>query len=327
MEVSTLSKALAAVARCRGDIAGAFRMSLARWGEGSPATLLLRAAITTGALGDDHAFAAMIAGVPTQSIIAAIDRISPWRRAAPNVPVLCESAPPQASWRNEGQVIAVSSADFETVRVNADKSIAGILVFTVEAGRELGDAFMGQLSNDAGGAINYAESDALLNPANDGTGTAPASLTHDAIKVQSTGSTAEAIRNDLATLLAQFGGDMSRAVWAVSSRTATQLALHGAALGSADVNVTGGFLAGLPLCAARGVPDSVLALIDPSGIVLFDGGAQFATSEQSMLTMPDGSVRSLWDENLGALRFIRVLDWQAGRAGCVAAITGIQWAT
>jgi hypothetical protein len=211
------------------------------------------------------------------------------------------------------------------VRLQGRTSIGGIIVYTREAGEELGDVFMRQLGNDSGAAINYAEGDALLNPANDGTGTAPASLTHDAVTVASSGTTAEAIRADLAALLSRFGGDQARSCWACSTATAVRLALLGDALGSADINVTGGYLGGLPLAAARGVPDNVLALIDASGVVLLDGGAQFAASGETMLEMADGSLIDLWSANMGALRFVRVLDWKAGRPGCVAAVTGIDW--
>ncbi|MGF6814011.1 hypothetical protein OKW33_000817 [Paraburkholderia atlantica] len=322
---SELATALAALSRCKGNTHGAYHMALAHWGEAAEVTAILRNAITTGSIGDDHAFADLIAAVPTQSIITAIDRVSPFRRAAPNVPVLVSLAPPTASWRHEAQPVAVTSGAFSTVRLGGDRSIAGILVYTVEAGRELGNTFVQQLGADVGAAVNYAESSALLDVANDGTGTAPAALTHNAITIPSRGTTADDLRNDLATLLSQFGGDLARSCWACSTTTATHLALHATALGNADVNVTGGYLGGLPLCCARGVPDSVLALIDASGVVVFDGGAQFSAAEQTTLSMPDGSTIDLWSANLAAMRFIRILDWEAGRPGCVAAITSIDW--
>ncbi|EEA04214.1 hypothetical protein BH160DRAFT_0387 [Burkholderia sp. H160] len=325
MKVTALAQALAAVTRCKGNIHGAYHMAHSRWGEGADATMILRTAITTGVIGDATAFGDLIAGVPSRSIINAIAAVSPWRRAAPGVPVLCETEPPAASWRNEAQPIAVTSTSFETVRLRGSTSVGGILIYTVEAGRELGDTFMRQLGNDAGEAINYAESSALFDPANDGSGTAPTSLTHDAVTVQSSGTSADAIRNDLASLLSQFRGDLARSCWACSTRTAVRLAFYGDALGSADVTIQGGALGGLPLCAARGVPDSILALTDTSGVVMFDGGAEFSASEQATLTMPDGSNVDLWAANMGALRFTRVLDWAIGRPGCVAAVVNIDW--
>jgi hypothetical protein len=178
-------------------------------------------------------------------------------------------------------------------------------------------------------AINYAESSALLDPANDGSGSAPASLTHDAVTVASSGADADAIRADLAALLSQYGGDLSRSVWAVSAATAVRLSLLGGSLGDSDVNVTGGFFAGLPLCAARGVPDNQLVLLDPSGIVLFDDGVRFDTSGETTLNTKnaggDDEVVTLWAANLGALKFVRVLDWQAARPDCVAVLAGIPW--
>lgn len=322
--ISTLALALAAVARCKGDLANAYEIDALK--PHPKAATLLRAAIATGTLAPDASmFGDFITAAPSVSIIAAIDRISPFRRTKPGTAVLVDLTPPTASWRAEGAPIVVTGATFTTVRLAGDKSIAGISLYTIEAGRELGDTFVRQLGDDMASSINNAESSALLDPQNDGTGTAPAAITHDAITIPSSGADADSIRADLAELLSQYGGDLSRSVWAVSAATAVRFALLGDALGDADVNVTGGFLAGLPLVSARGVLDDQVTLLDPSGIVVFDDGVRFDTSTQTILDTGAGVMVSLFDENLGATRFMRALDWQVARPDSVATLTGIAW--
>ncbi|WP_245933071.1 hypothetical protein [Caballeronia novacaledonica] len=232
---------------------------------------------------------------------------------------------PAAAWRVETQPIAVTNWNFTTVRLTGDKSIAGIVVTSVEASKELGPEFTRQISNDAASEINYAESSALLDVSNDGTGTAPASITSSGIIVESTGADAASLRADLNTLLSQYRGDLSRAVWAVSSATAVRLALAGDSLGDADVNMTGGFFAGLPLCSANGVPDNQVSLIDASGTVLFDGGVSIDVSRNALLKNGETEILNLYQGNYLGYKFVRVLDWETGRPDSVASLVGIPW--
>jgi HK97 family phage major capsid protein len=322
---TALARALAACMRCKGDVQTAHAMSSAQWGESDPATVLLRAAVTTDSIGDADSFGDLIAAAPTRSILAAIDAVSPFRRSEPGVPVLVSTTSPKAAWRREAQPIAVTATDFTTVTLSADRGLGSIVVFTVESSRMLGDTFTRQLGADVSTAINSAEGGAMFDPNNSGDGDAPASITYNAIAVQSSGTTADALRADLASLIARFGGDFGRAVLVCAPSTAARLALYGAALGAADISTAGGYLAGLPVCVAPGIPPDLIALIDPSGIVLFDGGAAFSASEQANVTLNDGRIITLWAENYSGLRFTRVLDWAIGRPGAVAAVVNIDW--
>ncbi|MEX3688899.1 phage major capsid protein [Paraburkholderia sp. BR14263] len=331
MHTSEIARAVAALVRCKGDKTTAVKVAVAQWGEQSKAAALLRQAIDTGSIGDEASFAELIAAVPSRSIIRAVDTISPFRAARPGMPVLVTSTPPEATWRAEAQPIDVASAEFEIVRLGADHSIAGIILFTREAASELGERFVRQIANDIGASINSAEGRAMFDVTNAGSASMPASILYGAPTIASTGSTGEALRADISALLDAYGGDLSRSVWVCSPSTAARLSMLGDGLQGADVHVNGGYLAGMPLCAASGVPNDVLALIDPSGIVLYDGGGQVSVADQTLVHVAaeqgDPEAISLWQKNLAATRFVRALDWQAGRTGVAAAITGISWSS
>ncbi|SAK40663.1 phage-like protein [Caballeronia temeraria] len=330
--VTDFARALAAIARCRGNVLNAKAMAAASYGETSKVVLLLQRAIDTGALSlDAGQLADYIGTAPAVSVVGAVDRISPWRRGAPGVPVLVDKVPPTASWRREGAPLVVTNASFDIVRLSGDRSVGGIICYTAEAGRALGDVFMRQLGDDAASAVAAAEGSALFDPDNDGTGDAPESLVHAGITVASTGTSADELRADIGRVLDQFEGDAQRAVWVASASSAARFALLGDGLGNADTTVRGGALTGFPLVAAAGVPPDVLSLVDPSGVVIFDDGLRVDTSEQTLLNTTDDEgateVLSLWQANIGAAKFSRVADWQAARPASVVTLTGIDWTT
>ncbi|CAG4905716.1 phage major capsid protein [Paraburkholderia saeva] len=336
------ARALACVARSRGDLTAALSLARATWGDetpGSAARILKDALISSTSIGISTgdadatqwvtAYNAMIDSAKSPGVLDQIQKISPFVTANPNEPVLISDVPPDAQWRPEGGLIVVSNASFKIARIGI-RSLGGILLFTVESVRILGNENVRALSASIADSIGAAESYALTNPDGDGSdGVTPQSLTYGAPQIASTGTDAASIQADVGSMLGQFSGNLGASAWVMNPQTCVRLAMLGNAIGSADLSIAGGAWLGLPVVVNRGVDPSTITLVDPSGVVLVSDPAVFdvATEGTVSVTDDDGTVletHSLWQENLYATKFVRSINWQAA-PGRVVALTGMAW--
>lgn len=116
--------------------------------------------------------------------------------------------------------MAASAADFAPLQLESKKIGVLTAVTTNEVARQAGDGFGSALSIDLIRSIAQVEAATLLDPLNAGTDDSPASLTNAVTPVPSSGTDAEAVRADLAALLADFAGDTLYAVLAMHPNAA-----------------------------------------------------------------------------------------------------------
>jgi len=115
-----------------------------------------------------------------------------------------------------------------------------------------------------------------------------------------------------------FGGELGRSLWVCSPATA--IAIHG--MDHPNVGGAGGELVGLPVATTRAAPEGLLALLDPSRILVGIGEVQIAATAEGSIevtdtpcgsaTTPSGSATvSLLQTGSVALKAELAIGWSA----------------
>ncbi|GAO95252.1 hypothetical protein CFN58_29895 [Pseudomonas avellanae] len=189
---------------------------------------------------------------------------------------------------------------------------------TTELLKGAGAQFESTASRDLSRAISDLEGFSFIDPSNAGVpGVSPASITNSVAAIEG----GAGALGDIRKLLDAFKGDLETAVFIASPRAG--LALHDA--GYDGAGALGGDVAGIPLVTSSVVPDWLVALIDPAGILVADEGVLLDMSEQSTLVAADGTVLNLYQENMAAIKAERILNWSVERAGSVIYLIGANW--
>jgi len=186
-------------------------------------------------------------------------------------------------------------------------------------------------------ALVHAEDAAFID------NSALGSITIGAPTITSTGATIAAIDTDLkATLQVAFNADIPllAPAWVMHPQTATYLASLRGTAGPAypSINVKGGSLLGIPVLtstavARHGSPgETFITLLDASEILYADSGAaDIEVARHAAVEMSDTptggaqNLRSLWQNNMVALRIQRWLAWRVMRSGAVVVLDGITY--
>lgn len=250
-----------------------------------------------------------------------IGKVLGWRKVQPHRPVLGQITVAAATWTGEGQPLAVSSGEYLPVTLGT-KTAGCIAVVTNEAARAAGEGLASELSGDLIRAVTQLEASTLTDPSNAGTATSPASLTNGVTPVPAAGD----IDADLADLIADFEGDLSRAVFIMSPESAMGLAVK---LKNTEIGPRGGELYGVPVVTAEGVADGICLLIDPSRILLTDDGGSVELAKNASIDLEpeegqETEVLNLWQQNLAAYKVTRRVNWLAMPGG-VSYLDGIAW--
>jgi hypothetical protein len=194
---------------------------------------------------------------------------------------------------------------------------AAIIVVTLELLRLSRSGTETYLRDILAKAITQFLDRALLDPSIAGVADAsPASLTFGATEVTATGEP----RADIQSLIAQYvseGNELANAVFALSSANASAFALLDSDA-FREMTIRGGTIAGIPAVAGAGA-GNVIALINRSvAVVADDGDGEIVPSQHGSLEMVDESsspaatqLVSLWQSNAVALRFDKLINWQA----------------
>ncbi|MCI0666425.1 MAG: phage major capsid protein [Methylococcaceae bacterium] len=191
------------------------------------------------------------------------------------------------------------------------------------------------LQKDLQRAVIETLDQAFIDSANAGiAGETPASVTNGAPASASSGDP----RDDLNTLISNFGGNLDMAYLVTDPATAAELALFRDTGGSypfADVSPKGGSLLGFPLVTSRSSPRDTsggqMALIDPSLIAYATAGITLDTANATALLMDDGpgtpsNLVSLYQTDSVAFRAEALVNWQVQTPGAVVVITGCNYA-
>jgi hypothetical protein len=226
-----------------------------------------------------------------------------------------------AAWLAEQASVPVTELSFSAGGL-MPKKISGIAVATNEMLRDA-PAATAILQADMAGAIANLADGTLLDPAEDGTGTAPASITHGVSPQATSGSP----RDDIAKLVSVFTGDLTQAYLLTSPAIGAGIS---AALGYGDAGVRGGSALGLPLLTSPGCTAGILALVDPTRIVLVEEPIELGLSASAPLLMWDGSSPpssmhvSMFQTECSAIKGVLPTNWSAA-PGCVVFMSGVNY--
>lgn len=263
------------------------------------------------------------------------------RRMLFEVPLLAPDDEIAAHWTEQSKAIRVSRMSLARDTLER-KKIAAVTVVTDEALDANSQRVETAIERSFRSALALALDSAFLDSANTGSAATPASVTHDAPTVVSSGDPSA----DLAALVAAFPGDLSQAVIATDAPTAAQLALWRDTSGGvmfADAGPAGGSLLGLPLLTSRGSPrdtsGGVITMIDGQGIAWAADDLEVYATNEALIEMEDvtptgaidtptaasASPVALFQVGATGFKFIVRANWKVQRPA-VAVVTGASYA-
>jgi HK97 family phage major capsid protein len=233
---------------------------------------------------------------------------------------------------DEGQAIPLVFSAFGQHALNSMKVHGAIIVVTKESLNGMSEEAAGDLANELAAAVARAEDYTFLRDISTGQPT-----------IASTGTSITNLDSDLRTAMALFEGDLRRAKWVLSPRTAAAVSLMRGTAGPAypGMGAIGGTLVGLPAIVSEGAVDAEASpadarifLIDPKRVAYVDGGAELGRTEQAAIQMADdadgssvapvtaATVVSMFQTNSVGLRALRWGAWHAA-LNSVVTIEGV----
>jgi len=329
----------------------------ARFADTPEVELILRAAVAAGNT-TDTTWASPL--VPLQNATSEfiemltpatiIGRIPGLNRVPFNIKVPRQTGDPTAYWIGEGSVKPVSAMAFDSVTLLFNK-VAGIVPITEELMRFSTPAAEGIIRDRLIAAIAYLTDRDFLDPTKaEVVGVSPASVTNGVTPLVASGTTADAFRDDLGTLIATYlAANMSGAglVLVMTSTQAMRLGLMRNTLGNRefpDIGINGGSIEGIPvitsenIVATGGSPTDgypIVAINAPNVFLADDGGVNVDVSREASLQMdsaPDSPntastvLVSLWQRNMVAIKAERFITWKKSRDAAVQYIANAKYA-
>lgn len=276
----------------------------------------------------DSAAAEFLDGVAQQSILG---RLAGLVRVPSQTPfVTLDDA--TAHWVVEGQSIELSGGTMEHEALRPLR-VSSFSAFPNELLRSKTGEAEQMVRRGLMRAIQHAVDLAFIDAANVGIERKrPASVTHDAPTVASTGDLAE----DMAEALDLFAGHFDSTSVILHPRTAVLLGLGPLLRGPLDLGVKGGVLAGMPAICSEACDPDELVILDASAVALCDQGIVMHQSDSATVeldaeptadaiapTAASKKVVSLFTtESTGVIQ-TRAINWKLTRPGAVVRITGM----
>jgi len=263
-----------------------------------------------------------------------VGRMRGFRRVPFRVKFTRQTSGATAGWVGEFKPIPVGKLDMSTETFEHSK-VAGIIVISKELARSADPAAEPLIQRDIVAAVAKFTDEQFLDPAVAETGVHPASVTHGATEVVSSGNGADAIAADLKALVAAVVGSgalLTAPYFVMKPSTALHLATLEGTNGKVfpNVNVMGGDIWGIPVLVSGNAGDQI-TLVDAAELMLADGDVQLDTAEEAALQMDDapadGAVQlvSLFQTNSIAIRAIRTIRWRMRNPGAVAYLSGVTY--
>jgi HK97 family phage major capsid protein len=277
-----------------------------------------------------------------------IGRIPGLRRVPFKIKIPRQTGAASVSWVGEGKVKPISSMAFDSITMDFSK-IAGIIVLSDELVRFSNPSAEALVRDELAAAIVQYMDSQFVDPTKAANDVSPASITNGVTPIPASGTTGDALRADVRTLMASFLEDnsqMSTAVWIMRQQTALSIALILNALGQPEfpnISLSGGTLYGMPVVTSEGIPASggspsdgyPIILANAGDILLADDGQVVidASREASlqMDTTPDSPptsstvMVSMWQQNMMAIKAERYINWAKRRPDCVGYISGAKY--
>jgi HK97 family phage major capsid protein/HK97 family phage prohead protease len=258
-----------------------------------------------------------------------------------NVRIAGQNAASSAFWVGQGQPVPMSKLGTFAITLGIAKA-AGLVAVDDELVRSSSPSAEMLVRNDLGKSIAQFLDTQFLNPdfaavAN----VSPASILNGVTPITPSGTTSNALRADVQTLIDAWlaaNMDPSLGVWIMAPTQALSLSMMLNPLGQPlypEINMLGGTLFGLPVITSMsaklvGSPayGSIIALINAPAILLADDGeVTISTSSEASLQMMDTTavnestgptnpttVVSMFQTNSLAIKAVRYINWAKARA-------------
>ncbi|MGO1163084.1 phage major capsid protein [Brucella sp. C7-11G] len=266
------------------------------------------------------------------------------RRVPFRTPLIGQTSGGDGYWVGEGKAKPLTNFGYERNTLEPTK-VANIAVVTEELLRSSSPSAEILIRDSLAAALRARLDTDFINPAKAAVvGVSPASITNGITPIASTGTDADAVRNDLRLLFSAFiaaNNAPTSGVFVMRSTTALALSLMTNALGQSEfagITMNGGTLSGLPAIVSEFVPEGYVVLANASDIYLADDGeVAVDMSNQASLEMandpahdsttPTGATGlvSLWQTNSVAFRGERIVNWARRRPSAVAVLSGVAW--
>ena len=270
-----------------------------------------------------------------------MEKIDGWRASPFKVSLPRFTSGTTGYWVGEGQWKPVSAGATDRVTLDRHK-IAAISAVTEELARESTPEADAWILQDLLQAVAQRQDESLIDPAFAGVANvSPASLTNGVPGITSSGTDAIAVRTDLAALIGAFianNTSVAGAVIVMQEGLALTIGLMRNNLGQKefpDLNMSGGFIEGIPVVTSQNAPAGQITMIKPSQVLLArDNNIMLDTSREASLVMDDDpqnvadpkSMVSMWQTNQLALRAERYITWTKAYPGAVQLVTGAAYA-
>jgi HK97 family phage prohead protease len=257
-------------------------------------------------------------------------------------PLITQTSGGQAWWTGEGNAKPLTKFDFTRTTLEPLK-VASICALTEESIRYSSPKSDILVRDGLAGALRERLDRDFIDPAKTAVaGISPASITHGAETIASSGEDADDVRMDIRAVYAKYTAENnppSSAVWIMSSNNAVALAMMTNPLGQAEfasMTMTGGTMRGMPVIASDYVGNIVI-LVNASDIYLADeGDITIDASREASLEMSDAPAHnsgtptpatlvSMWQTNSVAIRCEKVVNWLRRRDPGVVYLTGVAW--
>lgn len=339
------TRALIAIANCKGNRFEASEMARQRWPEQAEAIIgIIKAEQLPGTVtGTTWAAPLMqssqrLVGEYIEMLRPAsiVGRIPNLRRVPFNVTVPVQNGGGTYGWVGENRPKPVSGLSLTTAVVRLTK-IAGIIPYTKEALRLSDPSIETVVRNDMiAGTARFMDAQFVDPTVHESISVNPPSITDQIVPTPASGLTSTFLRNDLKNIMGKFvtnNEDLTAAVFLMSGSVALNISSQRNALGQKefpDITPTGGTLEGIPVIVSNNVGARII-LLNPTEILFAEdpGGASIDISEEAsvvMTTTPEQSPQatslvSFWQNNLIGLRIDLWVSWRRGLTTAVEYIS------
>lgn len=257
-----------------------------------------------------------------------------------NIRIPVQTSGGAAQWVGQGKAKPLTKFNFETVTFGFSK-VAAISVLTEELLRFSNPKADVLVRNSLAESVIARLDTDFVDPAKAAqAGISPASITHGATTIPSTG---DPDADSTAAFEVFIAADLqpTGAVWLMSSSTALALSKRKTPLGAKeypDMTMFGGTYEGLPAIVSQYVGNQIVLMNAPDIYLADEGGVAVDMSSEASLEMestPTGDsvtptgveLVSMWQTNSVAIRAERWINWQRRRTAAVAVISGVNYSS
>ncbi len=273
-----------------------------------------------------------------------LGRIPGMRRVPFNIAIPIETASGTVGWVGEGAGKPVGALTFTSATLRWAKA-AGIVVITEELARFSQPSADMIIRDSMIKTLGRFFDTQFVGTQAEVSNVSPAGILNGISATSTSGTTATALRTDLATLIGKFitnNQDPSSLVLLMSATQAMKIGLITTDLGIKvfpSVGVSGGSLEGFPVIVSENVGTKIIALNANEILIAEDNGVRVDVSREASVEMEStpavgeqspittlGPLKSLWQNNLVGFRVERYITWKRGRDSAVEYLNAVNYA-